>query len=835
LPDRADRPFTLTNQRFGAQLSVRLEGATAAPLQLDREGERTVGAIYKDALGAGESLLLRQTDDGLEDWVRLQTPRALRYRVALDKAIIGVRSLGTSVEFLAGGGTPVLRAARAVAISEDGQRTPLRFEVSGCAVDEDPRAPWNRAIQPPDADECVLTLNLPAELEGPLWIDPLWSTTNDLTVPRFGLKLALVGTGPATRVLAVGGVDSFDAPSSAVELFDPTTNSWTLLPTGGGGLTAGVQDHTLVSLPGGRALLAGGDDGGQVLATAKVFNPGTSTWTDVPNMSTARRSHTATTLADGRVLVVGGTNGANSLSSVQIFNPSSNTWTSTDSLTYERVEAQALLLANGKVLVVSGYNDSVFCENSSELFDPAGAGTFGVPRITAFGTFGHALAPLGSERVLFAGGEQGFPPSLAGADQFYDIASDSWSEGPADKGSRRRNGGVATVPNGATIVFGGCEFNPNNLAGPCDLVVAPTLAYGPDSVEPVVLGEPLLTPRGLFAVIALPDGRVMAAGGVNSIGASGKTELLSLYSNGSPCESGLACASGFCSDGYCCDTACDEICEACSEAITGVANGQCAPPPSETDPQNECDNDGARCQQTGFCGTNGCEMHASAVCNATPCDGDDECASGFCADGFCCDTACDGTCEACLLAVTGLPNGVCAPILVATDPQNDCPDGPEGSCASQLLCDGNRQCIAATTLCGNYDCNAQGCETTCSDALPCAPGNACILGECVSAASLCTEETLGLQADGTVLDCAPYRCQADGSCFEACESLLQCATGSVCDDNLASCVDKPSASDESAGCVCAMGESSDHGFARGLFAGLLALMIAQRRVRRAVS
>lgn len=839
LPDRADRPFTLTNQRFGAQLSVRLEGATDAPLRLDREGESTVGASYKDALGPGESLLLRQTEDGLEDWVHLLTPRALSYRVTLGPTIIGVRSLGTSVEFLAEGGTPVLRAARAVAISEDGQRTPLRFEVSACAVDEDPRAPWNRAIQAPGAEECLLTLNVPAELSGPLWIDPLWSTTADLAVPRQGLKLALVGTGAATRVLAVGGVAGLSAlgpPSFAVELFDPNTNTWASL-TGGGALSAGVKNHTLSSLPGGRALLAGGEETEQVLNTAKVFNPGTSTWTDVPNMSTARRGHTATALADGRVLVVGGTDGANSLSSAQIFNPSSNTWAPTASMAEERVDAEALLLPSGKVLVVSGYNDTVFCENSSELFDPAGAGTFGVPRITAYGTYGHALAPLGPERVLFSGGEQGgFPAgSLVNADQFYDIASDSWSAGPADEGSQRRNGGIANLPNGATIVFGGCEHNDNNLAGPCDLVVTSTLAYGPDSVEPIVLEEPLLTPRGLFAVIALPDGRVMAAGGVNSIGASGKTELFSLYPNGSVCASGLACASSFCSDGYCCDTACAGTCEACSEALTGVANGQCAPPPSGTDPEDECKNDGADCQQTGFCSANGCEMHSSPVCNPTPCGGADECESGFCVDGFCCDAACDGNCEACLLAVTGLPNGVCAPILAATDPQNDCPDGPAGSCASQLLCDGSRQCIAATTLCGNFACNAQGCETTCSDALPCAPGNACILGECVSAASLCTEETMGLQPDGTVLDCAPYRCQPNGSCFEACDSIEQCATGSVCDDASFSCVDKPSASDESTGCVCAMAESSDNGFARGLFAGLLALAIAQRRRLRAAS
>lgn len=62
--------------------------------------------------------------------------------------------------------------------------------------------------------------------------------------------------------------------------------------------------------------------------------------------------------------------------------------------------------------------------------------------------------------------------------------------------------------------------------------------------------------------------------------------------NGTACTGGAECASGFCVDGMCCDSACDGVCASCNQA--GRA-GKCTPYQAGTDPQNECQ------QGTGVC------------------------------------------------------------------------------------------------------------------------------------------------------------------------------------------------------------------------------------------
>lgn len=47
--------------------------------------------------------------------------------------------------------------------------------------------------------------------------------------------------------------------------------------------------------------------------------------------------------------------------------------------------------------------------------------------------------------------------------------------------------------------------------------------------------------------------------------------------NGGSCSSGNDCGSDKCVDQYCCNSGCSGTCEACSFALTGVSNGQCAP------------------------------------------------------------------------------------------------------------------------------------------------------------------------------------------------------------------------------------------------------------------
>lgn len=71
---------------------------------------------------------------------------------------------------------------------------------------------------------------------------------------------------------------------------------------------------------------------------------------------------------------------------------------------------------------------------------------------------------------------------------------------------------------------------------------------------------------------------------------------------GEPCSFDAQCVTGHCS-GVCCDRPCDDVCEACMEDITGVADGVCAPLLlGEKDPEApECNNKGG-CGADNQCG-----------------------------------------------------------------------------------------------------------------------------------------------------------------------------------------------------------------------------------------
>lgn len=78
--------------------------------------------------------------------------------------------------------------------------------------------------------------------------------------------------------------------------------------------------------------------------------------------------------------------------------------------------------------------------------------------------------------------------------------------------------------------------------------------------------------------------------------------------------------------------------------------------------------------------------------NGEPCRFDGDCLHGNCVDSVCCDGACGGLCEACIFSYTGLPDGLCAPVLPATDPEPDCGSG---------TCDGSGACAECRHLWSN--------------------------------------------------------------------------------------------------------------------------------------
>ncbi|AUX45922.1 uncharacterized protein SOCE26_074240 [Sorangium cellulosum] len=118
---------------------------------------------------------------------------------------------------------------------------------------------------------------------------------------------------------------------------------------------------------------------------------------------------------------------------------------------------------------------------------------------------------------------------------------------------------------------------------------------------------------------------------------------LRLRNIGDPCADANECASRFCVDGRCCDTACSGVCQACN--IAG-SEGTCSIPVGAMDPIMCTERNFKYCSYTGEC----------AKTNGVGCGGDSECVSGYCGPLDTCE-ACTDTCpdgQTCM-------NGTCIP------------------------------------------------------------------------------------------------------------------------------------------------------------------------------
>ena len=281
--------------------------------------------------------------------------------------------------------------------------------------------------------------------------------TGSMGVARYAAAAATLKDG---RVLVAGGFydDGLgDHYLASAEVFDPATNSFS--PAG----VMGVARHgaAAAALPDGRVLVAGGDynDGtDHLLASAEVFNPATNAFTPVGDMAVARVRAAAAPLPGGRVLIAGGNDGSTRLSSAEVFNPATNSFTPVGDMGGDRARAAAAPLPDGRVLLAGGTNGAPL--SSSLVFDPA-TNSFSSAGIAAMGTARQApvAAPLPDGRVLVSGGVYVEGPGgyLASAEVF-NPATNSFSSAGLGAMSTPRTGAVAApLPDGRVLVAGGYD------------------------------------------------------------------------------------------------------------------------------------------------------------------------------------------------------------------------------------------------------------------------------------------------------------------------------------------------------------------------------------------
>jgi hypothetical protein len=291
---------------------------------------------------------------------------------------------------------------------------------------------------------------------------------------------------------------------------------------------------------------------------------------------------------------------------------------------------------------------------------------------------------------------------------------------------------------------------------------------------------------------------------------------------GAACTAAADCASGHCVGGFCCETACTDVCRACN--LPGL-EGNCVPTPSgQPDPQQRCRTDAPEsCGHDGTCnGAGACRLHrvgtvcgvgscsssvdrllpalcngqgtclpaqtqscapyrcANAECN-TSCSGTQDCAGATCVNGSCgrkppgaaCSAGADCNSQSCV-------DGVCCDTADCQGPCRACNlPGAEGSCRNLAV---------------NADPRTGGCAaepvSSCGRTGKCDGAGACQLhaAGAVCSARSCTasQESGAASCNGSgacvpdpTQSCGTYACSGD-TCATACTSDVHCATGYYC-------------------------------------------------------
>ena len=811
LPLRATGEVKLEDERSHLSVSFTLEHAQDARVEV--AGGM---ALYRGTLD-GADVVHRVHAEGTEDFVVFEQRPAreeLRYSVDVSRAA-GLRLVSDTLEFLDDTGTPRLRVAPPYVVDSKGQRRPAKLSVAGCSYDANPAGPWGRKVTVSGAARCTVRVAWGGGLAYPAMVDPGWTATGNMAVQRSEHRASVL---PSGKVLIAGGY-RIGIPLSSAELYDPAAGTFAAT----GSMTTGRYRHTASVLPSSKILVAGGRGLTLMLSSAELYDPAAGTFTATGSMATPRGSHTASMLSSGKVLVMGGTSNAAYLSSAELYDSGANTFADTGNMLTERSQHTSSVLPSGKILVVGGTKSGVAIANA-ELYD-AGAGTFASTSPMANERYNHTASELPSGKVLVVGGHNSLTGSASA--ELYDPVANGGAGAFSTTGSLttlRYNHTASVLPSGKVLVVGG--YGGFGYLASAELY---------DDGTSTVTANLMVTGRRSHTASVLPSGKVLVAGGHDG-GSLSSAELFGGVS-GDPCTTNAYCLSGFCADGFCCDSPCTgggcDRCDlpgkigTCSVAPAGNpgANPSCAPSTCDgvkAACPSSCTSD-ATCAAEYYCASDGtCQpgKKQAAVCNPqVNCKqpGCRECQSGFCADGFCCDTACNGTCQACAAALkqSGV-DGTCSPTKDGTDPRN--------------------QCEPSAVLCGpDGMCNGTGaCRLVTPAGVSCAPGKACDgRGKCdLPVTATCDGDHTTMNADGKKQDCAPYRCDSNGTCRDTCTSGAECIAPAICGAG-GKCVPPPS--DAGGGDGCSVSTSSPFHPApgsRALPLALLCTLAALARCRR---
>lgn len=181
--------------------------------------------------------------------------------------------------------------------------------------------------------------------------DMVMRATSPATKARGNAAVSLLNDG---RVLRTGGTvkdaGEFGPTTAECEVFEPKTETWSTTTP----MLVARREHVMTTLRDGRVLVTGGLNGDGIQPSAELYDPSTNTWTLAGETQHPAWSPSPfVLLTDGRAAVVVGINGGLPKTLLQIFDPSTRGWTSATTI-HQHYNTVLAPLADGGALLLSG-------------------------------------------------------------------------------------------------------------------------------------------------------------------------------------------------------------------------------------------------------------------------------------------------------------------------------------------------------------------------------------------------------------------------------------------------------------------------------------------------
>jgi hypothetical protein len=326
----------------------------------------------------------------------------------------------------------------------------------------------------------------------------LWS--NVITLPIVTVNSVLLPNG---KVLFWDG-EVFGATAI---VWNPAMNTVDWVPAPADIFCTGNEQ-----MPDGRIIVVGGTVADHVgLPTANVFDSTTESWTVLPNMAFSRWYPTATVLPDGRVMVTSGEqNGVGSDAAIEdIYNPSTNSWSQLNSapFPYDYYYPHNFVLPDGRILAAATTEDTIV----SQVLDLSASTWTPVGGVAKNGGSSVMYLPY---KILKMGhyddADEIGDPSVATA-YVLDMSqtSPAWRQVPSMAFTRTYHN-ATLLPDGTVLVTGG---GTTTTSGDVANAVLPAELWSPTTETWTTLAS-MSVPRLYHSeALLLPDGRVLISGG----------------------------------------------------------------------------------------------------------------------------------------------------------------------------------------------------------------------------------------------------------------------------------------------------------------------------------